>query len=85
MPLEWSSYLPFTPIYKFTLNSYIYYDLWEKRTFQEIRLISFLLEILDEDAIVYKLLGPVLVKQEKEIALQTIKNRKDFMESELKK
>ena len=48
-------------------------------------LISFLLEILDEDAIVYKLLGPVLVKQEKEIALQTIKNRKDFMESELKK
>lgn len=56
-----------------------------KRTFQDIRLISFLLEILDEDAIVYKLLGPVLVKQEKEIALQTIKNRKDFMESELKK
>ncbi|CBY31433.1 unnamed protein product [Oikopleura dioica] len=43
------------------------------------------LEIVGEDATIYKLLGPVLVKQDKELALQTIKNRKSHMETELKR
>ena len=38
-----------------------------------------------DDAVVYKLLGPVLVKQDKEEALTTVKSRSQYMESELKK
>merc|ERR1712080_756029 len=51
----------------------------------ETKVVLSELELVGDDATVYKLLGPVLVKQEKEIALQTINNRKDFMENELKK
>ena len=42
-------------------------------------------ELLKEDAIVYKLLGPVLVKQDRDEALTTVKTRSSYMESELKK
>jgi len=40
--------------------------------------------LLGEDSVVYKLLGPVLVKQDKEEAVSTVKNRADYMENELK-
>ena len=43
------------------------------------------LELLKEDAIVYKLLGPVLVKQDKGEAVSNVKQRSDYMESELKR
>merc|ERR1712008_160929 len=43
------------------------------------------LEILKEDSIVYKLLGPVLVKQDKQEAVSNVKQRSDYMESELKR
>ena len=42
-------------------------------------------ELLKEDAIVYKLLGPVLVKQDKGEAVSNVKQRSDYMESELKR
>merc|ERR1711953_925436 len=42
------------------------------------------LDLLGEDSVVYKLLGPVLVKQDKEEAVSTVKNRADYMENELK-
>ena len=41
--------------------------------------------MLGEDSVVYKLLGPVLVKQDKEEAVSTVKNRADYMENELKR
>merc|ERR1712131_267294 len=41
-------------------------------------------DLLGDDSVVYKLLGPVLVKQDKEEAVSTVKNRADYMESELK-
>ena len=41
--------------------------------------------MLGDDSVVYKLLGPVLVKQDKEEAVSTVKNRADYMESELKR
>lgn len=43
------------------------------------------LDLLGEDSVVYKLLGPVLVKQDKEEAVSTVKNRADYMENELKR
>merc|ERR1712131_607 len=43
------------------------------------------LEILREDSVVYKLLGPVLVKQDKAEAVSNVKQRSDYMESELKR
>merc|ERR1711892_41976 len=43
------------------------------------------LEILKEDSIVYKLLGPVLVKQDKQEAVSNVKQRSDYMESDLKR
>merc|ERR1712226_767391 len=51
----------------------------------ETKVVLSELELIGDDSTVYKLLGPVLVKQEKEIAMQTIQNRKNFMESEIKK
>merc|ERR1711990_44908 len=51
----------------------------------ETKVVFSELEILKEDAIVYKLLGPVLVKQDRDEALTTVKTRSSYMESELKK
>merc|ERR1712035_136115 len=43
------------------------------------------LNILKDDAIVYKLLGPVLVKQDKAEAVSNVKQRTDYMDGELKR
>merc|ERR1711990_380721 len=51
----------------------------------ETKVVLTELEILGEDAVVYKLLGPVLVKQDRDEALTTVKTRSNYMESELKK
>lgn len=66
---------------------------WVKRKLSWPNLVSFLFlgfckqfsELLKEDAIVYKLLGPVLVKQDKGEAVSNVKQRSDYMESELKR
>jgi prefoldin beta subunit len=41
------------------------------------------LEILDVDAEVYKLVGPVLVKQTKTEALGNVQKRLDYIEGEM--
>merc|ERR1712035_20125 len=51
----------------------------------ETKVVLTELELLKEDAIVYKLLGPVLVKQDKGEAVSNVKQRSDYMESELKR
>merc|ERR1711887_239385 len=51
----------------------------------ETQVVQAELELINDDAIVYKLLGPVLVKQDKEEAITTVKSRSLYMESELKK
>merc|ERR1712126_687344 len=51
----------------------------------ETQVVQSELDLLSDDAVVYKLLGPVLVKQDKEEALTTVKSRSQYMESELKK
>merc|ERR1711970_392573 len=51
----------------------------------ETKVVQAELDLLGDDSVVYKLLGPVLVKQDKEEAVTTVKNRADYMESELKK
>merc|ERR1712170_32233 len=51
----------------------------------ETQVVQSELDLLGDDAVVYKLLGPVLVKQDKEEALTTVKSRSQYMESELKK
>merc|ERR1712126_383172 len=50
----------------------------------ETQVVQSELDLLSDD-VVYKLLGPVLVKQDKEEALTTVKSRSQYMESELKK
>merc|ERR1711917_98637 len=51
----------------------------------ETKVVLSELEILREDSVVYKLLGPVLVKQDKAEAVSNVKQRSDYMESELKR
>merc|ERR1712096_140424 len=51
----------------------------------ETKVVLSELELIGDDSVVYKLLGPVLVKQGKEEALTTVKNRSSYMESELRK
>merc|ERR1712062_193578 len=51
----------------------------------ETKVVMNELERVEEGRNVYKLLGPCLVLQDKEIAMQTIKNRYSHMTSELKK
>ena len=41
------------------------------------------LELLDGDAKVFKLIGPVLVKQDQEEALANVSKRVEFIEAEL--
>ena len=55
------------------------------KSMNESLLISCFLEKVEEGRNIFKLLGPCLVLQDKEIAMQTIKNRHSHMSSELKK
>ena len=41
------------------------------------------LELLSEDAEVYKLIGPVLIRQEKPEAVSNVNKRIDFINSEM--
>ena len=69
-----------------SLGKEIHYDNFEIRSFIRIRFCNkACLDLLGEDSVVYKLLGPVLVKQDKEEAVSTVKNRADYMENELKR
>jgi len=43
------------------------------------------LELLEQDAEIYKLIGPVLVKQERNEAKSNVKKRLDFITGELKR
>ncbi|CBY43370.1 unnamed protein product [Oikopleura dioica] len=51
----------------------------------ETKVVMDELEKVEEGRNIFKLLGPCLVLQDKEIAMQTIKNRHSHMSSELKK
>ncbi|CAO3622134.1 unnamed protein product [Cunninghamella blakesleeana] len=52
---------------------------------QENEQVSKEFEKLDEDSNIYKLIGPVLVKQEKSEANSNVKNRLDLISSEIKR
>ena len=41
------------------------------------------MELLGDDAVVYKMMGPVLVKQELSEARQTVSKRLDYINKEL--
>ncbi|KAI9302322.1 Prefoldin [Cunninghamella echinulata] len=52
---------------------------------QENEQVSKEFEKLDEEANIYKLIGPVLVKQDKPEATSNVKNRLDLISSEIKR
>ncbi|KAG4303958.1 hypothetical protein PORY_002611 [Pneumocystis oryctolagi] len=52
---------------------------------QENKLVQKEFSILENDAIIYKLTGPVLVKQEKSEAILNVKKRLEYIETEIKR
>ncbi|KAL7316591.1 Prefoldin subunit 6 [Mucor circinelloides] len=52
---------------------------------QENELVNTEFEHLDEDSNIYKLIGPVLVKQDKSEAATNVKNRLNLISSEIKR
>ncbi|KAF1802191.1 Prefoldin [Mucor lusitanicus] len=52
---------------------------------QENELVNTEFEHLDQDSSIYKLIGPVLVKQDKSEAATNVKNRLNLISSEIKR
>ncbi|KAG2232907.1 Prefoldin [Thamnidium elegans] len=52
---------------------------------QENELVNTEFQHLDQDSNIYKLIGPVLVKQDKSEAATNVKNRLDLISSEIKR
>ncbi|GAA5795693.1 Prefoldin [Helicostylum pulchrum] len=52
---------------------------------QENELVNTEFQHLDQDSNIYKLIGPVLVKQDKSEAASNVKNRLDLISSEIKR
>ncbi|CCJ31202.1 unnamed protein product [Pneumocystis jirovecii] len=51
--------------------------------FQENKLVQKEFSILENEAIIYKLTGPILVKQEKSEAILNVKKRLEYIETEM--
>ncbi|EMR11819.1 hypothetical protein PNEG_00244 [Pneumocystis murina B123] len=52
---------------------------------QENKLVQKEFSILENEAVIYKLTGPVLVKQEKSEAILNVEKRLEYIETEIKR